>query len=256
MSPPRTPLWDTLWTHRAQSVSLATEVNGNLVNHLLAVTGVTGKRVLEVGCGTGADSVFFGMQGADAYCLDYSSRALTLVRELAKSASVTARCVQADAYRIPFADATFDVVFHQGFLEHFRDAGALIAEQVRVLKPGGIILADVPQRYSLFTVKKRYRMLRGRWYAGWERSFSIVQLERLFRKAGLVVADRYGYDYYPAILGRLRRLGRSPRIGVLFRQRLGWYEAAWVRFERTRAALYVYQNIGLVARKPREAEPR
>ena len=87
VSPPRTPLWDRLWTHRAQSVSLATEVNGNLVNHLFAVTGVTGKRVLEVGSGTGADSVFFGMQGADAYCLDYSSRALTLVRELAKSAS-------------------------------------------------------------------------------------------------------------------------------------------------------------------------
>ena len=87
VSAPRTPLWDTLWTHRAQSVSLAAEVNGNLVNRLLAVTGVTGKRVLEVGSGTGADSVFFGMQGADAYCLDYSSRALTLVRELAKSAS-------------------------------------------------------------------------------------------------------------------------------------------------------------------------
>ena len=42
-----------------------------------------------------------------------------------------------DAFALPFADGTFDVVFHQGLLEHFRNPDDLIAENARVLKPGG-----------------------------------------------------------------------------------------------------------------------
>ena len=52
---------------------------------------------------------------------------------------------------IPFADATFDVVYHSHVLEHFsrEDANGFIKECYRVLKPGGIIRVVVPDLESI-----------------------------------------------------------------------------------------------------------
>src|SRR5690606_10990063 len=45
---------------------------------------------------------------------------------------------QADAYRLPFPEQSFDVVTNLDFLEHVEDPQAIIAECARVLKPGGL----------------------------------------------------------------------------------------------------------------------
>jgi SAM-dependent methyltransferase len=54
---------------------------------------------------------------------------------------------QARAESLPFADATFDIVFHNYVAEHFESPGACNREIARVLKPGGLLLFQTPNRY-------------------------------------------------------------------------------------------------------------
>lgn len=53
-----------------------------------------------------------------------------------------------DACNLPFADDSFDLMVQFHVLEHIPDDGAAIREMVRVLKPGGIALIQVPYRHS------------------------------------------------------------------------------------------------------------
>lgn len=52
--------------------------------------------------------------------------------------------VKADAYALPFEDGTFDLVMTNHVLEHLADVPKALAEQRRVLKPGGEVLACIP----------------------------------------------------------------------------------------------------------------
>lgn len=149
--------------------------------------------VLEVGAGRGADSIYLAQHGARAHVLDYSPEALDISGKLAQKAGVDLELVQADALEIPFPDETFDLIFHQGFLEHFREPSLILAEQYRVLKKGGYILVDVPQKYCLYTVRKQIAIKRGTWFAGWETQFGPRELEKLLRKSGFDVVASYGW---------------------------------------------------------------
>ena len=52
--------------------------------------------------------------------------------------------VIADGQRIPVADGTFDAVFSLAVLEHVPDAARVVAEMIRVLRPGGYLYSEVP----------------------------------------------------------------------------------------------------------------
>lgn len=152
-----------------------------------------GLKVLEVGAGRGADSVYLAQHGAEAYVLDFSQEALKTSERLARQSGVDLNLVEADATDIPFPAGTFDLIFHQGFIEHFRDPVPLLCEQNRVLKPGGLILVDVPQKYCLYTLRKQLAIKRGTWFAGWETQFGPRQLEKLMRRAGFTIVASYAW---------------------------------------------------------------
>lgn len=96
-----------------------------------------GRRVLEIGVGAGTDFVQWVRAGADATGVDLTDAGVALTRERLALEGLQARVEVADAEALPFADASFDLVYSYGVLHHSPDTPRAIAEVRRVLRPGG-----------------------------------------------------------------------------------------------------------------------
>lgn len=104
--------------------------------HLLG--DVAGARVLEVGAGAAQCSRWLAGQGAHAVASDVSWQMLRAGRRYDDDAGVRVPAVVADARELPFADASFDLVFTAfGAIPFVPDADRVHAEAARVLRPGG-----------------------------------------------------------------------------------------------------------------------
>jgi SAM-dependent methyltransferase len=99
---------------------------------------VSGRRVLEIGCGAGQCGRWLVSQAARVVGIDLSLGQLGYSRRLDARSGVTLAVVQADAQRLPFAAGAFDLVCTSyGALPFVADAAAVVREAARVLCPGG-----------------------------------------------------------------------------------------------------------------------
>ncbi len=99
---------------------------------------VTGRDVLEVGCGAAQCARWLAAHGARAVGLDLSERQLQHARRIDDATGVPVPVVAGTATALPFADASFDVVFSAfGALQFVHEAGRAVEEAARVLRPGG-----------------------------------------------------------------------------------------------------------------------
>ncbi len=107
---------------------------------LVAFAGVeSGQKVLDVACGAGVVAVTAARRGAAVSALDLSPVLLERARHNAQLAGVTITFTEGDAEALPYPDASFDVVLSQfGHIFAPRPA-VVLAEMLRVLKPGGRI---------------------------------------------------------------------------------------------------------------------
>lgn len=183
------------------------QLRGEFIVRLLAskLGDLTGKRVLDIGCGEGGTSLAFATAGAAVVAIDLSPKRLTSFSEAADEAQVS--LLNASAEALPFASQRFDAVIVQDVLEHCADKAALLCEAARVLTPQGIIYLSTPNRSSLinFFSDPHWALplvsaLRRRWvnffvvYFFRRESFArtdaaeletLEALHRLFRQAGL-----------------------------------------------------------------------
>ena len=96
-----------------------------------------GKDLLEIGGGMGTDLLQFAKHGARVTDVDLSSGHLELAKENFKLRGLDGRFVHHDAERLPFEDASFDVVYSNGVLHHTPNTRNVVQEIRRVLRPGG-----------------------------------------------------------------------------------------------------------------------
>ncbi|HUF89554.1 MAG TPA: class I SAM-dependent methyltransferase [Gemmatimonadota bacterium] len=255
MSPGRDP-WSRFWTDR-EDLDRVYPSSPAVLEALTQSLGDTRARVLEIGSGTGRDTAALAAAGHHAVALDATPAALALTARAAPGL-IGRGIVCGDAFHLPFADATFDAVFHQGVLEHFANPAAFLAENYRVTAPGGLLVVDVPQRWHPWTLIKRAALRVDRWFAGWETEYSIDELEGHVRGAGYRIESSYGDTMVPSLAYRLAREGGKrlsldlplrPATPVRLRD-------ARARLRRRllapRAARWVAHTIGVVARRPPE----
>lgn len=104
---------------------------------------VRGVDVLDLGCGHGMAAVVLARQGARVVAIDLSMGYLAEAARRALANEVALSLVQADAERLPFADASFDRVWGNAILHHL-DVGRAAREVRRVLRPGGLAVFCEP----------------------------------------------------------------------------------------------------------------
>ena len=220
--------------------------------------------VLEVGCGTALDSCLLAAERplVRAVASDYSQEAVRVAARNAGELALPVTVLAADLAALPFAAGAFDLVFSQGVLEHFADPLPAIAEQARVLRTGGALVVDVPQKFNLYTLRKRRAMRENRWPWGWETEYSAAELRARGGAAGLIPFAAIGHQHGRIVdrllihphrtlhnkLTRLRRPGAGPngyRPGSLARA----WESLWDWLD-THLGAYTAINVAVAFRKP------
>lgn len=99
---------------------------------------LTGRRVLELGCGAASAARWLATRHARPVAMDLSAGMLRHARAAADSSGVRVPLVQADALALPFADQSFDIVCTAfGAIPFVADSAAVMREVHRVLRPGG-----------------------------------------------------------------------------------------------------------------------
>jgi ubiquinone/menaquinone biosynthesis C-methylase UbiE len=95
-----------------------------------------GRDVLELGCGTGKNTVFLAESARVVVAMDFSDGMLAAARRRVRSPKV--RFVQHDVRESwPLADGSVDVVVGNLVLEHVRDLTPIYGEAARILRPDG-----------------------------------------------------------------------------------------------------------------------
>jgi SAM-dependent methyltransferase len=104
---------------------------------------LSGKRVLDYGCGHGMAAVTLARHGARVAAFDLSADYIAEARERAEANGVDVEFLQADGHALPFADSTFDAVWGNAILHHL-DLVVAGRELHRVMKPGGVAVFCEP----------------------------------------------------------------------------------------------------------------
>ncbi|MCE5282425.1 MAG: class I SAM-dependent methyltransferase [Deltaproteobacteria bacterium] len=159
----------------------------------LKIDALSGKKVLEVGCGFGL-FVFVTRRdyGCDTVGIEPAERGFdtsyALARQIAAEYGMPAEAViNGKGEKIPFPDGTFDIVFSSTVLEHTEDPRAVLRESLRVLKPGGFLQFVFPNYGSFF-----------------EGHYAIPWIPYLNNRMGQLWVRLWGRD--PAFMGTLQLL--------------------------------------------------
>ena len=130
-------------------------------------------RILDVGCGTGANLIMLSKYG-DAEGVDVSEDALAFCRERGLD-----KVKLGAGEALPYEEGTFDLVTAFDVVEHMDDDLAGLSEMQRVLRPGGRVLLFVPTFMFLWGLQDDVSHHR--------RRYRLPQLRRVLEKAGFEI---------------------------------------------------------------------
>lgn len=215
--------------------------------------------VLELGCGTGIDinNVYESNRNIKPFASDILPQSVSIGRQVSQSLNNHIKFFVGDTLILPIRDNQVDIVFSQGLVEHFENPLTVIKEQARVLKKGGCLIINVPQKYTGYTLMKKKKMKHNQWDLGWETEFSYKDLTEFGNRLGLSEVGVCGYQYWkswkePAFVLRdlydkfhRRNPFKNYKLFVVLRN---CYERFWEKIEQ-KWGNYFLQNIIIVFQK-------
>lgn len=203
-----------------------------------------GRLVLDLGAGGGSVAAALDDEGFSVVAIDPS--VLSLQAGQAHTARSEVRFVGGTGERLPFSDGSFDAVVCLEVLEHVDDAGAVVAEASRVLRPGGVFVFSGPNRsvinrVGLLFIAQDLLGLVPRGTHQWTRLLRPSDMERHMRDSGIEPAGIVGVGVSAHSLARLA----GAVLGLVLR-RLTYPEAAR-RIELVAGTnkVVAYQGFGL-----------
>ena len=111
-----------------------------LIEHLAQAAGIpAGARILDVGCGFGASSIYLARKhGAEATGITISRVQVEMAGKAAAAAGANATFLLMDAEAMTFEKA-FDVIWSVESISHYQDIPKFFASAAKLLKPGGML---------------------------------------------------------------------------------------------------------------------
>ena len=264
------------------------QVRSKLTKALGEAPGEPFAEALELGAGTGYFSLNLQQAGliGRATATDISPGMLEVLDQTARELGLSVHTREAEAERLPFGDASFDLVFGHAVLHHIPDLERAFAEFWRVLRPGGTLafcgepsrygdlLAAVPKLGARVAAPIWRRLMRAPARAEsngsepsekslleWEvdvHSFTPADLRRLAREAGLEETRVRGEELLANMHGWTTRTLESTAEPEAVPARWRWFafrsylalqrlDAAWLEPRLTPQLFY---NLLVSARKP------
>jgi len=184
-------LWDGLWlktTKEEDKRNLLNEENtirwqrieSEITYHFRKFKGL---KVIEVGAGSGTNSILFAKRGAKVTILDYSKQALKRSKEFFKRNNCKAEFILADALKLPEnLKGKYDIAMSFGLAEHFKDTERVkvIKSHIDLIKPKGIVLISVPNKINPpYRIHKFIMAALGVWKFGEEYPFSRQEFKKI-----------------------------------------------------------------------------
>lgn len=186
-----------------------------------------GRRLLEVGCGIGTDLVRFAKGGARVTGVDLAPTAIDLARKNFELNGVTADELRvANGEALPYADASFEVVYGHGVIQYTADAPKLIRECYRVLTPGGTAIFMVYNRVSwLNALSKVMKVALEHEDAPVLKKYSIAEFRQLLEpfKEVQIVPERF------PVKSRLHKGWKGIAFNTMFVGTFNALPRSWVR---------------------------
>ena len=140
-------MWDKGWDKLFSEVEWGRYPSEELIRFIARNFYESARRseikILEVGCGTGANIWFFSREGFSAYGIDGSKVAIKKAKIFLKSENLTADLIVGDAMDLPYPDSYFDAVVDVEciYANSLTDTGMILEEIYRVLKNEGIFFS-------------------------------------------------------------------------------------------------------------------
>ena len=109
---------------------------------------ISGRYILDAGCGDGVLSFLLAKEGAKVIGVDYSKDAIQFAKERTKSFNLHVDFKFGSVYELPLEDSSIDAIVSSDVIEHLEDVPQFLCELKRVAKNKSIIVISTPVRFT------------------------------------------------------------------------------------------------------------
>jgi SAM-dependent methyltransferase len=180
-----------------------------------------GRRLLDVGTGTGRAALLFARQGAIVTGVDASSEMLAVARQRATDEGLAIAFQEADAHALPFPDRSFDVVMSLRVLMHTPSWRTCLAELCRVATD--LVVIDYPSITSVAAIQSGWRRMLHRAGRTTEpyRVIADGQIRAVLESSGFCIRERHRQFVLPIALHKAVGSRAFTRLSESLLRRIG-----------------------------------